>query len=96
MEVGEVMEEKLQVNENIKTAMMLAVVFYHVCMFFAGTWFDNASPVYEAGYLTISTKYLNTFHIQTFAMASGFLFYALKIEKSKYSKKSKVVSSSVH
>lgn len=26
------MEERLRINNNIKTAMMLAVVFYHSCM----------------------------------------------------------------
>lgn len=25
------MEERLRINDNIKTAMMLAVVFYHAC-----------------------------------------------------------------
>lgn len=27
------MEERLRINDNIKTAMMLAVVLYHSCMF---------------------------------------------------------------
>lgn len=79
------MKERLKVNDNMKTAMMLVVVFYHACMFFTGTWFDRASPVYEAGYLSVIAKYLNTFHVQTFTMASGFLFYALKTEQGKYS-----------
>ena len=34
------MEERLKINDNIKTAMMLAVVLYHACMFFTGSWFD--------------------------------------------------------
>ena len=42
------MEERLETNDNIKTAMMLAVVLYHSCMFFTGTWFDKAQPVYKA------------------------------------------------
>lgn len=44
MEAGEVMEEKLKINDNIQTAMVLAVVLYHDCMFFTGTWFDKVSP----------------------------------------------------
>lgn len=79
------MEERLKINDNIKTAMMLAVVLYHSCMFFTGSWFDNATPVFSANYLSVFARYLNTFHVQTFAMASGFLFYALKKEYRKYS-----------
>lgn len=78
------MEERLRINDNIKTAMMLAVVFYHACMFFTGSWFDAGSPVYDAKYIAVFAKYLNTLHVQTFTMASGFLFYALKKEKGRY------------
>lgn len=78
------MEERLKINDNIKTAMMLAVVLYHSCMFFTGTWFDKTQPIYKAGYLVFFAKYLNTFHVQTFVMAAGFLFYALRKEKNKY------------
>lgn len=78
------MEERLETNDNIKTAMMLAVVLYHSCMFFTGTWFDKAQPVYKANYIGYFAKYLNTFHVRTFVMAAGFLFYALKKEKKKY------------
>ena len=79
------MEERLKVNDNIKTAMMLAVVLYHSCMFFTGDWFDKVAPVFSANYLSVFARYMNTFHVQAFAMASGFLFYALKKEYGKYS-----------
>ena len=78
------MEERLEINDNIKTAMMLAVVLYHSCMFFTGTWFDKAQPVYKANYIGYFAKYLNTFHVRTFVMTAGFLFYALRKEKKKY------------
>ena len=78
------MEERLEINDNIKTAMMLAVVLYHSCMFFTGTWFDKAQPVYKANYIEYFAKYLNTFHVRTFVMTAGFLFYALRKEKKKY------------
>lgn len=77
-------EERLRINDNVKTAMMLAVVFYHSCMFFTGTWFDRVHPRYEADYLAFLARYLNTFHVQTFVTASGFLFYALRRDKNKY------------
>lgn len=78
------MQRRLETIDNVKVLMMLAVVLYHSCMFFTGSWFDGAKPVYEAGYLSIFARWLNTFHVQTFAMASGFLFYCLRTEKGKY------------
>lgn len=78
------MERRLETIDNVKVVMMLAVVLYHSCMFFTGSWFDGAKPVYEARYLSIFAHWLNTFHVQSFAMASGFLFYYLRTEKRKY------------
>ena len=78
------MQRRLETIDNVKVLMMLAVVLYHSCMFITGSWFDGAKPVYEAGYLSIFARWLNTFHVQTFAMASGFLFYCLRTEKGKY------------
>ena len=62
----------------LKTIMMLLVVLYHSCLFFNGNWITTIKPVYEANYLPIFTFWLNTFHIQTFTFASGFLFFYLK------------------
>ena len=67
-----------------KVGILLAVVLYHSCMFFSGNWFDGAQPVYQAPYLYIVARWLNTFHVQTFTMASGFLFYYLCKEKGRY------------
>ena len=78
------MQRRLETIDNVKVLMMLAVVLYHSCMFFTGSWFGGAKPVYEARYLSIFAQWLNTFHVQTFTMASGFLFYCLRIEKGKY------------
>ena len=75
------MQRRLETIDNVKVLMMLAVVLYHSCMFFTGSWFDGATPVYEASYLSIFAWWLNTFHVQTFAMASGFL---LRTERGKY------------
>ena len=78
------MEEQLWINDNIKTAMMLTVVLYRACLFFTGSRFDGVSPIYNAKYIAVFVRYLNIFHVQTFTMASGFLFYALRKEKSRY------------
>lgn len=78
------MDKKLEAIDNSKVLMMMAVVLYHSCMFFTGSWFDGAKLVYQADYLVVFAQWLNTFHVQTFTMASGCLFYALRVEKKKY------------
>lgn len=78
------MQNRLETIDNVKVLMMLTVALAHSCMFFNGSWFDGADPVYEAKYLSIFAQWLSTFCVQTFAMASGFLFYCLRTEKGKY------------
>lgn len=73
----------------IKTIMMVLVVLYHSMLFFGGTWFTIVEPVNGGGYLYYIAKWIGTFHIQTFAMASGFLFYYLRKEKSRYNNPAK-------
>lgn len=67
------MDKKLEAIDNAKVLMMMAVVLYHSCMFFTGSWFDGAKLVYQADYLVVFAQWLNTFHVQTFTMASGCL-----------------------
>lgn len=71
-------KDRLELIDIVKIAMMLTVVFYHACMFFTGNWFLKTKPVYTATYIANFAEYLNMFHVQTFTMASGFLFYYLK------------------
>lgn len=70
------MGKQLEVIDDLKGLMMLTVVLYHSCMFFTGGWFDAASPVYSFVYIVEFARYLNTFHVQTFTMALGFIFSA--------------------
>ena len=79
------------VNENdlkhidfIKVAMMITVVLYHSCMFFTDGWFSYVEPAQKAPFIAIGARYLNTFHVRTFTMASGYLFYALMKDAGKY------------
>lgn len=76
--------EKLEVIDLIKMIMMLLVVLYHSCCFFSGNWFAGATPIYKSTYIVNVAQYLNMFHVQTFTMASGFLFYCLKKNMGKY------------
>lgn len=81
---GDVDCNKINIIDNIKTIMMLAVVFYHSCCFFTGNWFDVVEPAYKSNIITHIAYWLNTFHVQTFTMTSGFLFYALRKKYGKY------------
>lgn len=67
----------------LKTVMMVVIVLYHSMLFFGGTWFTTVVPVYEANYLYEIAKWMNTFHIQAFTMASGFLFYYLRVKRTE-------------
>lgn len=78
------MEAKLDNIALLKVIMMLLVVFYHACMFFTGNWFVKVEPVYEAKYIAELAYWLNTFHVQTFTMASGYIFYYLRYSCGKY------------
>lgn len=68
----------------IKTLMMIAVVLGHSLVFFGGTWFTVIEPSHIEGWMKGIASWMNTFHIQAFTMASGFLFYYLKKEKKRY------------
>ncbi len=69
----------------VKTILMLIVVIYHSILFWTGTWFVE-EPTYAAPLLATVAQWMNTFHIHTFTLVSGYLFYYLKIEKGKYDK----------
>lgn len=73
----------------IKTIMMICVVLCHSMAFFSGRWFDVCQPIYRADYLGWISDFTGTFHIQTFAMASGFLFYYLWKKKGRYNEPKK-------
>lgn len=86
----ELPKSKLKKSERLndlgfmKTIMMVLVVLCHSMAFFTGNWFRMARPAYDAAYLALFSDFLGTFHIQTFAMASGFLYYYLRAEKGRY------------
>ena len=64
---------------------MLLVVFYHSILFWSGSWFTG-DPVFSAPLLGQLSGWLNTVHIQGFALVSGYLFSYLKYENGKYGK----------
>lgn len=74
---------RLDFITNIKTSMMLFVVFYHSCMFYTGHW-ANVLDVVGDERIIIFTHWLNSFHVPAFVMASGYLLYFLVVEKNHY------------
>ena len=74
------MEKKRELKEIslLKIEMTILVVLYHSCLFFSGNWFTCVNPVFKPQYFDIFSKWLNTFHIQTFTFISGYLFFYLK------------------
>lgn len=73
--------------ENCKFAkaiLMLLVVMYHSLAFWLpGGWF-NQKPLQELYILGFLASWLNSFHIYAFFLISGYVFYAMRYEKSKY------------
>lgn len=67
----------------VKTILMLLVVFYHSILYWNGQWFIG-KPEFASPLFSIIAQWLNTFHIYTFTLVSGYLFYYLKFEKGKY------------
>ena len=76
--------KKLSNISLIKTVMMIIVVLYHSMLFFGYQWFNIVTPKYDGYFLYNIANIFNSFHIQTFTMVSGYLFFYLKSEKNRY------------
>lgn len=69
----------------IKTILMLLVVLYHSSVFWTGTWFSDIAVSQDSTFLNFFSKRLNSFHIHTFTLVSGYIFNFL-YGKGKYRK----------
>ena len=75
-----------------KSVLMILVVMYHSMAFWLpGGWF-NQRPVQESYALGLIASWLNSFHIYTFFLISGYVFYSMKYEKLKYIRFTEFVS----
>lgn len=74
--------QELKCCTFVKTVLMLLVVIYHSMVFWGGRWLGK--PTYESEFLKILSIWLNTFHIYTFTLVSGYIFSYLKYDKNKY------------
>lgn len=68
-----------------KSILMLAVVLCHSCAFWSGNWFSAITPVKIVPALGWLSSWLGTFHVSSFVLVSGYIFYYLKFEIDKYS-----------
>jgi len=76
-------QSELENCKFAKTVLMIIIVAYHSVRFWGNNWFIG-QPVFEEQFLSILSKWLNSFHVYTFTLISGYIFYYLKFEVNKY------------
>jgi fucose 4-O-acetylase-like acetyltransferase len=68
----------------VRTVLMILIVFYHSIVFWSSAdWFVIA-PLGNSKLLGACADLLNSFHIYTFVLVSGFVYYALRFEEHRY------------
>lgn len=79
-------DEELHQVTVLKTVMMLCVLFYHVLLALQGNGWGGIRK--DCSNIDTNIRYvaawLNSFHIQTFTFASGYLFYMIRYENDGY------------
>lgn len=68
----------------IKVFMMICVVLSHSCAIYTSKNWGGISPSQSNFVLGALSKYLGTFHTQTFVAVSGYLFYLNRYDCKKY------------
>lgn len=79
--------EKVQELENCgfcKAILMFAVVACHSLSFWTGKWFTALTPYEQSQSMGMFAEWLGTFHVQTFTLISGYIFYYVKFELKGY------------
>lgn len=69
----------------VKGILMLLVMLYHSILFWRGDWF-TADPQMAAPLLSTAARWMQSFHIYGFTLASGYIFYYVKYERNGYQK----------
>jgi len=69
----------------VKTILMIIVVIYHCILFFGGNWLSE-KPIYTSVWMKKIAMWLNSFHIYTFTLVSGYLFYYIREERGGYAR----------
>lgn len=69
----------------IKTILMVLIVLYHSILFWSENWFlVVGTPVFQCQLLKYLAVWLNSFHIYTFSLVSGYIFFYVKDEQKRY------------
>lgn len=75
----------------VKTILMMLIVVYHSILFWQGNWFTK-NPIYISDGLSLISQWLNSFHVYSFTLVSGYIFYYIRYEKGGYDKYSAFVT----
>lgn len=79
--------EELHNCDFAKVVLMLFVVFGHCCRFWNGNWFSFCIPILNiTDFSKILIWWAVSWHVCTFVLVSGYLFYYLRYERDKYDK----------
>lgn len=57
----------------VKTNLMISVIAFHSLVFWTGTWWDLEIGIPAEG-VSLLANWLNSFHVYSFALVSGYLF----------------------
>ena len=84
-------DNTLQNCNFAKTILMVIIIFYHSILFWRGSWFDIIQPTEGSSLLKYTAIWLNTFHVHTFTLISGYIYYNVRYEKQKYNDMKKFI-----
>ena len=76
-------QQELALLSVLKTCMMLCVVGYHSLLPVCASEWGGIETGRQNDFFAFLATWLNTFHIQIFTFASGYLFYMSRYEKKK-------------
>ena len=76
-------ERKLKNTAFVKTCLMLLIIMYHSTVFWTESWWDTL-PAFRQPIIGLFARWLNSFHIYSFTLISGYLF-AFKAMRGEYS-----------
>ena len=60
----------------VKTVLMIIILVYHSCVFWAGGWLPGIATQIKAPLLVSLAGWLSTFHIYGFTLISGYVYAA--------------------
>lgn len=84
---------ELQQVNALKTIMMFCVVLYHSILASSRNGWGGVGNPREGGeFVQYIAGWLNMFHVEFFAFASGYLFYMIRYEKDRYRTPGKDIS----